>query len=706
MRPRALLLLLIGLLPLLNAPPQAQPAPARPVADTTARADSLWQLDMEQVVVTATRAERSADDVGVPVSVIEQQEIEAQGAARATDLLADQPGLSINNDHGSGLQMRGLGPEYTLILLDGEPIVGRTAGTLDLGRLTTANIERVEVVRGPTSSLYGSEALAGVVNFITGAPAGGLGGEVRTRYGTHGTVDLSARLEGTSGPWQGSVFVDRYRTGGYDLSSAALAPTRPGYVDYTAQARGRYEAGPSTTLSLRGRLATQSQNYDVGISADGTTGNVRHAQQNDRHDWNASAEVEQQLGAGWRLTGTLYGAGYHTDQSLRRVDNGTIRSESVLDQYHGEAEAVLRGALGNNHLLTVGAGTTVETIDADRKTGTRRGGFGFVQDEWSPLASLDVTGSLRLDGNSDYASRLSPKMAVRYAPFDRVSFHASVGSGYKAPAFRQLYLNFTNPQAGYSVFGTTEAQRGLQQFEEQGQIDTFFRDPSTLGEPLAPETSWAFNAGFTASLWGDATLRLDAYHNEVDNLIDAEAVARKTNGQSVFTYVNRNEIYTRGVEARLTLRPTSALRVQLGYDYQEAKDRQVLDELEAGDVYRRENGRDVQVSPDDYAGLPGRPAHTGTVQLRHMALPFGLTANVQGTLRGRAGYADRNGNGIVDVDREYVEARTRWDVTVSKTLLDDYTLRLGGENLFDYTNPRRVPSIPGRTWFAELQAQF
>ncbi len=170
MRPRALLLLLIGLLPLLNAPPQAQPAPARPVDDTTARADSLWQLDMEQVVVTATRAERSADDVGVPVSVIGQQEIEAQGAARATDLLADQPGLSINNDHGSGLQMRGLGPEYTLILLDGEPIVGRTAGTLDLGRLTTANIERVEVVRGPTSSLYGSEALAGVVNFITGAP--------------------------------------------------------------------------------------------------------------------------------------------------------------------------------------------------------------------------------------------------------------------------------------------------------------------------------------------------------------------------------------------------------------------------------------------------------------------------------------------------------------------------------------------------------
>ena len=684
----------------------AGPAPAQVPQDAPAPADSLWRIEMDSVVVTATRTERRADDVAVPVSAIGQQEIESRGAARVTDLLANQPGLTINNDHGSGLQMRGLGPEYTLILLDGEPIVGRTAGTLDLDRLTTANVERIEVVRGPTSSLYGSEALAGVVNLITDRPDAPLGGQVRTRYGTHGTVDLSARLEGERGPWQGSVFVDRYRMGGYDLSPGTLAPTRPGYVDYTAQARGQYEATSSTTLSLRGRLATQSQNYDVGISADGTEGDVRHAQQNDRHDWTASAEVEQQLGAGWRLTGTLYGAGYHTDQSLRRVDDGTIRSESVLDQHHGEVETVLRGALSENHWVTVGAGSTVETMDADRKTGTRRGGFGFVQDEWSPTDILDVTGSLRLDGNSDYASRLSPKMAVRYAPFDGVSFHASVGSGYKAPAFRQLYLNFTNPQAGYSVFGTTEAQRGLQQFEEQGQIDTFFRDPSTLGEPLASETSWAFNAGFTASLWGDATLRLSAYHNEVDNLIDAEAVARKTNGQSVFTYVNRNEIYTRGVEARLALRPTSALRMQFGYDYLEAKDRQVLDELEAGDVYRRENGRDVQVAPSEYAGLPGRAAHSGTVQLRYTVQPLGLVANVQGTLRGRAGYADLDGNGIIDADREYLEARTRWDVTVSKTLLDDYILRLGGENLFDYTNPRRVPSIPGRTWFAELQARF
>jgi outer membrane receptor for ferrienterochelin and colicins len=675
------------------------------VNDTTA-ADSLWQLDMTPVVVTATRAERRADEVAVPVSVIGQQEIESQGAARVTDLLSNQPGLTIDHDHGSGLQMRGLGAQYTLVLVDGEPIVGRTAGTLDLDRLTTANVERVEIVRGPTSSLYGSDALAGVVNLITRQPDDGLGAEIRSRYGTHGTVDLSARVEGTHGPWQGSVFVDRYQTGGYDLAAGTLAPTQPGYVDYTAQARGQYDASSRTTLSLRGRLATQSQDYAVGLSADDGTSTVPHTQQNERLDWNGSAEIEHQLGAGWRLTGTLYGAGYHTDQSLRRTDDGALRSQSTLDQFRGEAETVLRGALGSSHLLTVGAGATVERIDADRKTGRRTGGFGFVQDEWSPLETLDVTGSLRLDANSDYASRLSPKLALRYTPFDRLSVRASVGSGYKAPAFRQLYLDFTNPQAGYTVLGVTEVQSGLRQLEAQGQIDTFFRPPSALGAPLSPETSWAFNAGLTATLWEGATLRLDAYHNEVENLINTEAVARKTNGQSVFTYVNRNEVFTRGLEARLTLRPATGLRVQLGYDYLEAKDRQVLEALRNGEIYRREDGRDVRVTVDEYAGLPGRATHSGTAQLRYRYSPLALTASVQGTLRGRAGYADLDGNGIVDADREYVEARTLWDVTLSKTLRDRYTLRVGGKNLLGYTNSRRVPSISGRRWFATLQVRF
>ena len=134
-------------------------AQSTPSADTTAPVDSLWRLAMDPVVVTATRTQRAADAVAVPVSVIGREEIETQGAARATELLANQPGLTINNDHGSGLQMRGLGAQYTLILVDGEPIVGRTAGTLDLDRLTR--------VGGPTKTDSDTKGFGGDVQMTS-----------------------------------------------------------------------------------------------------------------------------------------------------------------------------------------------------------------------------------------------------------------------------------------------------------------------------------------------------------------------------------------------------------------------------------------------------------------------------------------------------------------------------------------------------------
>jgi len=356
--------------------------------------------------------------------------------------------------------------------------------------------------------------------------------------------------------------------------------------------------------------------------------------------------------------------------------------------------------------LTVGGGAILETVDADRKAGTRHGGFGFVQDEWRPTDALNVTGSVRLDANSDYASRLSPKLAVRYDVRDDLSVRASVGSGYKAPAFRQLYLDFTNPTVGYTVLGATEVQAGLQRLRNQGRIQAQLRDPNTLGGSIQPETSWAFNVGLTARPWSRVTARLNVYHNEIDDLITTEAVATKPNGQRVFTYFNRNEVFTRGVEARLTVRPRPDLTLRLGYDYLEAKDRQVLDALDEGSVYRREEGRDVRVEPSEYGGLPGRSAHSGTAQVRYTVPSLGLTASVRGVLRGRYGDADRNGNGIIDVPREYVDGHTLWDVTLSKTLFETYTLRVGSENLFDYTAPTRIPSLPGRRWFAEVQARF
>jgi hypothetical protein len=101
---------------------------------------------LDEVVVTATRTERSSDDVPLPVQLITEAQIDRIGALRLDEVLQEQTGLQMISDHGAGLQMQGLSSDYILILIDGEPVIGRTAGTTDLSRLTVNNIERIEIM--------------------------------------------------------------------------------------------------------------------------------------------------------------------------------------------------------------------------------------------------------------------------------------------------------------------------------------------------------------------------------------------------------------------------------------------------------------------------------------------------------------------------------------------------------------------------------
>src|SRR5690606_31052009 len=146
----------------------------------------------------------------VPTTVVGLQEIEARGAVRLPEILAEQPGLMLHHDHGTGIQMQGLGPEYTSILGVGVRLIGRTAGTLELNRVTLNNVERIEIIRGPSSSLYGSEALAGVINIITTQPDSAIEGSIRARYGTHETSDVSAYVGRRYGRTSASLFVNRH----------------------------------------------------------------------------------------------------------------------------------------------------------------------------------------------------------------------------------------------------------------------------------------------------------------------------------------------------------------------------------------------------------------------------------------------------------------------------------------------------------------
>ena len=285
---------------------------------------ALAEVETGPVVVTATRTAKALEDVATPVTVVDAETIREQGAVRLGDVLEDVPGLFLFDDHGSGLQIQGFSPDYTLVLLDGEPVVGRTAGTLDLDRLTVAGLDRVEVVEGPSSSLYGSEALAGVVNLVTALPAPGAEtGSVRVRGGSYGQSDIV--LEGAVGRerWAARALVNRFGSDGYDLTPDAFGPTVPAYTDWTADWRSRLSLG-AARLSLGARLATQDQagafalrDGDLEVAYDDTA---------TRTDWSVHPELSVPLSDRLRLTATLYGARYQTETRPR---TRPVRSRSA-----------------------------------------------------------------------------------------------------------------------------------------------------------------------------------------------------------------------------------------------------------------------------------------------------------------------------------------------------------------------------------------
>ncbi|MDX1740386.1 MAG: TonB-dependent receptor, partial [Rhodothermales bacterium] len=530
----------------------------RAQAASDAPDDSLLYYEIPAVVVTATRGERQLRNVPVSTEVLMKDDIQARGSARLTDLLAEQAGISIVHEFGAGLQMQGLNSDYILILIDGEPVIGRSGGTLDLDRLTVRGLERIEIVRGPSSSLYGSDALAGVVNLITRESRDPISASVGMKYETHTTADLSLSSDFSQGRFGGSVLLDRYSSDGYDLFPDKPGQTAPGFVDYTASGRFTFDAGPRTRLRAGGRFGRLDQKNEIGLSfADGS---APTASVGERTEWNLSGGINQRLSSLVSVDGSGYVSRFISTTALEA-------SDSKFDHIYGESELKLDAVAGASHLFTAGAGFAREHVEADRVVGgsqTTTAGFGYLQYQWTPESALNVVVSGRFDTHSDYESRVSPKLSVLYKPISKLHLRASMGSGFKAPTFQQRYLDFNNPIGGYRVLGASGVEPVLTELEDAGQIRRYIGSVD-LGETLRPEHSWSFNFGADWYPSRRYELRVNFFYNRIADLIETLLVAEQVSGQQIFSYANLDRIRTRGAEVNLGVRPLARLRIDLGY---------------------------------------------------------------------------------------------------------------------------------------------
>jgi outer membrane receptor for ferrienterochelin and colicins len=666
--------------------------------DTAAR-------QLKEVVITGTRTAKSLQQVPIPITRITSEEIKKKGLVRLNEVLAEQTGMTILDDpHGQGIQIQGFDPAYTLILIDGLPLIGRSTGILELSRITTNNVDRIEIVKGPTSSLYGSEAMAGVVNIITAEPAKGFTGGVAGRYGTNKTADISLNSAYKTDKFYISGFANRYSSGGYSLQPSSGVPTVSPFAGYTFNGKTAYRFDDNTSIKLSLRYFTNNQDSRFLVDDRYAAG------KGTEKDFNIAPVITHRFSKKDVSVLQLYRSTYKTNSDIRYEDNREVYDQTYFNQTFNRAEIQNDYAILDNLKLTAGVGGQYETVEATRYTKQQSftSGYGYFQADWIPVKKLDIIAGGRYDAHSVYKSQFSPKLAASYALSPKLTILGSVGRGYKAPDFRQLYLNFTNAEVGYSVFGYEEANAGIQRLQQEGQIETVLIDPSTL-KSLNAESSTSFNFGFRYKPVDKLYWTANLFRNNISNLIETAPIAIKTNGQSVFSYFNLNKVFTQGVETDLSYQLLKPLQVAAGIQYLEAYDQDVLDQIKAGKVFTKDPETNLTkvIKRSDYGGLLSRSKYTCNFRVNYADEKTGINASVRAIYRGRYGYKDTDGNGIVNRTDEYTKGYVLVNASLSKMFLKDaLRLQLTAQNLLNYKDSQVILNLPGRLIYAGLAYNF
>lgn len=676
---------------------------------------------IREIVVTATRTQKSIGDIPVPVQVISKKFIQQTGSQKLIDILQQQAGLVLAdnplgqalqgypNPFGSGIQLQGLDPAYTLILLDGEPLTGRNAGILNLGRVAVGNIRQIEIVKGPATSLYGSDALAGVINIITEKPKSNAA-QLQLHGASHNTFGftLSGSIKKNRSALQ--LFANRYSSSGYDLDKDIYGKTVDPYHNYSFAAKWIFDISDRTQLTSSARLFTQKQfnNYLVYTSAQPQTveGSTNES------DWSISNQLSHRFAKNMNLIGRLYATGYQDNADVFLQKDGSLYDRSHLHQFLLKPELQVELGAKPNQLLIAGLGYNYETIDASRYASAKQlnAYYCFVQKEWLPLKGLNITAGARLDKHSLYKLQFNPKLAMAYKAARKLTIIASVGTGFKAPDFRQQFLSFTNSLIGYTLLGADELNNGLIKLQQQGQIDASINlAPYLTDHTLLPEKSIGTNIGIRYNPGSSTEINAAVFRNDINHLIDRYNLPfTKTNNQSIYSYINVNRVYTQGFDLNICQKLYRLFTINAGYQYLDAKDKDVVDQLKQGKIVKRDpvTYQSAYVTKKEYGGLFNRSKHTANLQLAYANPHHWLSGSVRAIYRGRFGYSDINGDNILDDDREYVKGYVLLNAAIGAGFKNGIALQAGVDNIMNHLDKDKLPNLSGRSFFVNCNFEL
>ncbi|WP_299879087.1 TonB-dependent siderophore receptor [uncultured Cocleimonas sp.] len=507
---------------------------------------------LDEVIVTATRSEIDTTEAPGSVTVISRKEIEEKGGENVLDLIRGTTGVSLQGIGSGGrktISLRGMESKHTLILVDGKRIPG-TNDTIGPNTdyqydwVPTSQIERIEVVRGPMSVLYGSDALGGVINIITRRPGNELTGNVKltSRLANGDSIngskddgdghDASFNISGgVSDNFQLSVGAENSRRASVDsqlnLGQSAIEGRKKEQLSLGAD----WQPAEDHNIELKYSTGQEKRWYDTATSR-----NVLYQSQYDID--------RDQLSLGWKGT-----VGKITS-SLRAYQGKVDISNKATNGVAGTApqkltDTVVEGnistPLGEKHFITAGLEHRIEELENSNLVSNKEN-FSlnslYIQDEIDITDSTLLTLGTRFDDHEVFGNEVSPRVSVVWSASDNLKLKGSYGHGFKAPNIKQASSDYVFAFGPYSISGNSD---------------------------LEPETSDSFEVGanYTREKFSiDAAI----FDSKVKNLIEL------TGPLTDRTYQNINEARLKGVEISSKILLTEALTLNTGYQYLDAKD--------------------------------------------------------------------------------------------------------------------------------------
>ena len=521
------------------------------------------QVQTRDVVVTASRTEQLVKEAPAAVEVITREDLDKMGAENLAQALQLAIGIDVSENGmvGNSVSIRGAKSNQTLIMVDGMRIrtenTDETANNYELQRVNMADVERIEIVRGATSSLYGADAMGGVINIITKTPDKA-SQSVFADYTTK-QADAGFRVAtGQLGKWASSFSYRRSDVHHFDINGSG--GTQYGTKDYF-NVKTKYKIDDRKSLSF----FLDYMNEDLYFDSDLTS------YDHDRTKFGISYDGKDKKGKyQLRVNYSIF----NKDQNKR--ENGVLKGWDEMKFRTLTLDGQRSYQLNDEHLLTVGGEIRKEKYEGTRigaggdnvHTVTREGisqdyseksttyYAAYIQDEWQVEDNWLMIPSIRFDHNSAFGSKVTYKLGNTYRLSDNTRLKFNVGTAYRAPTEAELYMDMTHTLRNMKVHVT--------------------------GNPnLKPETSYNFDLGLEAeSKSGRTSGKLTYFHSKFDDLINSQSTVTMSGRPPAITanvaskYVNVDSAEIQGAEAEFKQKLGKNFTLRSTYTYTDAKDGQ------------------------------------------------------------------------------------------------------------------------------------